>query len=374
MATNYRAGIIGAGFMAQVHARAVKASGHDVYAVAGSTPASGSRAAHRLGAATSFGSWEELVDSPEVDVVHICTPNELHAPIIRAAVAAGKHIVCEKPISVSLTEAMEISEVVQSSSVGFAVPLAYRFYPMVREMRARISAGDGGEIHLMHGSYLQDWLADPMSSNWRVDSAAGGRSRAFADIGMHWCDLMEFVSSDRIVRLTANTSKAFPTRSGKAVTTEDIASILFETELGATGTLTVSQVSLGRKNRLWLELDGSKASYRFDQENPDYLWVGGLRANQQVMRGQESLESMDAQRLSTVPSGHPQGYQDAFNAFMLDAYTSFSGQLVEGLPTLSDGVRSALLVEAVLESASQRRWIELAELQEPIEAKILSVK
>jgi predicted dehydrogenase len=374
MPKTLRAGIAGAGFMAGVHARAIRDSGHEVVGISGSSPESSFRAANRLNVEKAFSSWQELVSSPEVDVVHICTPNELHAPIIRAAVAAGKQIVCEKPISVSLEEALEIKQVVESGDSGFVVPLAYRFYPMVRELRGRVLSGQAGDIHLMHGSYLQDWLSASFSSNWRVDSTAGGKSRAFADIGMHWCDLMEFVSSDRIVRLIANTSKAHQSRSGQPVLTEDIANIIFETERGASGTLTVSQVSLGRKNRLWLELDGSKASFSFDQENPDSLWIGGVSSNQIVMRGQESLNSPDATRFSQVPSGHPQGYQDAFNSFMADAYASFEGTQVDGLPVLVDGVRSAALVHAVLESAAQKKWVEVLQVHEQDQDKVLTSK
>ena len=374
MPKTLRAGIVGAGFMAGVHARAIRDSGHEVVGISGSSPESSFRAANRLNVEKAFSSWQELVSSPEVDVVHICTPNELHAPIIKAAVAAGKQIVCEKPISVSLEEALEIKQVVESGDSGFVVPLAYRFYPMVRELRGRVLSGQAGDIHLMHGSYLQDWLSASLSSNWRVDSTAGGKSRAFADIGMHWCDLMEFVSSDRIVRLIANTSKAHQSRSGQPVLTEDIANIIFETERGASGTLTVSQVSLGRKNRLWLELDGSKASFSFDQENPDSLWIGGVSSNQIVMRGQESLNSPDATRFSQVPSGHPQGYQDAFNSFMADAYASFEGTQVDGLPVLADGVRSAALVHAVLESAAQKKWVEVLQVHEQDQDKVLTSK
>ena len=374
MPKTLRAGIVGAGFMAGVHARAIRDSGHEVVGISGSSPESSFGAANRLNVEKAFSSWQELVSSPEVDVVHICTPNELHAPIIKAAVAAGKQIVCEKPISVSLEEALEIKQVVESGDSGFVVPLAYRFYPMVRELRGRVLSGQAGDIHLMHGSYLQDWLSASFSSNWRVDSTAGGKSRAFADIGMHWCDLMEFVSSDRIVRLIANTSKAHQSRSGQPVLTEDIANIIFETERGASGTLTVSQVSLGRKNRLWLELDGSKASFSFDQENPDSLWIGGVSSNQIVMRGQESLNSPDATRFSQVPSGHPQGYQDAFNSFMADAYASFEGTQVDGLPVLADGVRSAALVHAVLESAAQKKWVEVLQVHEQDQDKVLTSK
>lgn len=349
--------------MARVHTRAVRDCGQKVVGIASSSKESAQLAAEELDIPNAFASWQELVSSSEIDVVHICTPNDLHAEIIAAAAANKKDIICEKPISVSFEEALEIQSVVREAGSGFAVPFAYRFYPVVREMRARIGQGEAGPLHLMHGSYLQDWLAEPVSSNWRVDSGSGGMSRAFADIGMHWCDLMEFISGDRIIRLIANTSRAFESRGGVKVTTEDIANIIFETKLGATGTLTVSQVSRGRKNRLWLELDGSKASYSFDQEQPDSMWVGGLGSNQIVMHGQETMKYPDAKRLSKVPSGHPQGYQDAFNSFMADAYSEFQGKSVDGVPGIVDGVRSAALVHAVLESAAGREWVDVSDVK-----------
>lgn len=358
-----RAGIVGAGFMAKVHARAIRDAGHTIVGIASSSPESAALVADQLSIGQVFDSWQELVESAEVDVVHICTPNELHAEIAVAAANAGKQIVCEKPIAVNLDEARAIEEAVTENAVGFAVPFAYRFYPVVREMRERVARAEAGPIHLMHGNYLQDWLADPATSNWRVDSTSGGASRAFADIGTHWCDLVEFVTGDRIARLIANTSQAYDSRVGRKVQTEDIATILFETEAGASGTLTVSQVSFGRKNQLLIELDGSKASYTFNQENPDSLFIGGRASNQIVMHGQETLTSSDAKRLSQVPSGHPQGYQDAFNAFMADAYDEFQGQVRDGVPSLSDGVRATRLIEAVLLSAAEKRWVEVSAIE-----------
>ncbi|MFM6966015.1 MAG: Gfo/Idh/MocA family protein, partial [Rhodoluna sp.] len=201
MQKQLRAGVIGSGFMARVHTRAIRDSGHVVVAIASSSADSAARAADELNIPAYFETWQALVASRDVDVIHVCTPNEFHAEMAIAAARAGKHIVCEKPISMSLEEALEMKAEVESSDVGFAIPFAYRFYPVVREIRARIADGEAGPIHLMHGAYLQDWLASPSSSNWRVDSVAGGLSRAFADIGTHWCDLMEFVSGDRISSL-----------------------------------------------------------------------------------------------------------------------------------------------------------------------------
>ncbi len=173
---------------------------------------------------------------------------------------------------------------------------------------------------------------------------------------------MEFVTGDRIVRLIAQTSKAYETRGGQQVQTEDIANILFETEGGVSGTLTVSQVSFGRKNQLLIELDGSQASYTFNQEQPDSLFVGGRSLNQVIMHGQETLRHDDAKRLSIVPSGHPQGYQDAFNAFIGDAYEGFLGQKPDGVPGLEAGMRAAALIDAVVTSAAEKSWVEVRDL------------
>jgi predicted dehydrogenase len=372
MSKKLRAGIIGAGFMARVHTRAIRDSGHEVYGIASSSIYSARSGAENLRIDNCFAAWQELVASEEIDVVHICTPNQLHAEIITVATAQNKAIICEKPISTSFEEALKIKDAVTAADSPFAIPFAYRFYPVVRDMRSRIRQGEAGSLLLVHGSYLQDWLAEPQSSNWRVDSVEGGASRAFADIGMHWCDLMEFISGDRIKRLIAHTSRAYDARGVLKVLTEDIANILFETELGDSGTLTVSQVSHGRKNRLWLELNGSKASFSFDQEQPDFMWLGGQNSNQIIMHGQETLKFPDAKRLSHVPSGHPQGFQDAFNAFMADAYSGFQGYPVDGVPGLIDGVRSAALVHAVLESAHKQKWVEVRPVEGLPEVKRLA--
>ena len=373
MKTRLRAGIVGTGFMAHVHARAIRDAGHEVVAIAGSSADSSQRAAEELDVAKSFSSWRELVQSDSVDVVHVCTPNEFHAEISIAAAESGKHVVCEKPISVSLEQALEMQKTLNDTVVGFAIPFAYRFYPVVREIRQRVANGEAGMLHLLHGSYLQDWLADSESSDWRVDSTSGGASRAFADIGSHWCDLMEFITGERIARVMANTSKAYAHRGQNAVTTEDIATVIFETTTGISGSLTVSQVSFGRKNQLLIELDGSNASYTFNQEQPDSFLVGGKNSNQVVSVSQHSPGlATDARRLSRLPAGHPQGYQDAFNNFVADAYSGFQGHQIDGVPQIADGVRAAILIEAVLRSARTRAWVEVQVVADSMQPKMMA--
>jgi predicted dehydrogenase len=230
---------------------------------------------------------------------------------------------------------------------------------MVREARARVADGETGALRLLHGSYLQDWLAAAEDDNWRVDPARGGDSRAFGDIGVHWCDLVEFVSGHRIVRLIAEARTVLPARRGTEVRTEDAALVLFTTDQGATGSVVVSQVSPGQKNRLQFRLDGADAAVVFDQEAPDALVVDRRDGTLTVPRDPVVL-SEDAGRYAVLPPGHPQGYQDAFNAFVADVYQAVAGQPPDGLATFADGRRAAVITEAVLRSARTGSWVEVA--------------
>jgi predicted dehydrogenase len=350
-----RSGSIGTGFIGGVHAYAVRAAGGVLAHVAGESPEHAAGAARRLGAEHACASAEELINADDVDVVHVCTPNALHVPQAEAAIRAGKHVICEKPLATDPADARRLVEAAADAGLVAAVPFVYRFYPSVREARARIGAGDAGPLWLLHGSYLQDWLAGSDASNWRVDPKLGGASRAFGDIGVHWCDLMEFTTGHRITRLIARMATAYPDRI-----TEDGAVVLFDTDRGASGSVVVSQVSLGRKNRLWFEFDGPSASYAFDQELPDSLWVGGKRGNQVVPRGPDTF-SGPAAGYARLPAGHPQGYQDSFTAFVADVYAAIGGHKPDGLPVFADGLRAAVLTAAVVESAADETWVEVPE-------------
>src|SRR3954464_15508332 len=334
--------------MATVHARAIRRSRGGLSAGVSSKPERSRAAAQLLEAESAAETLDQLLDC-DVDVVHVCTPNSTHAPVVRAAIAAGKHVICEKPLAVNAPEAAELVALAEEAGVTATVPFVYRFYPTVREARARVADGVAGPVRLLHGSYLQDWLAEDDDDNWRVDAAAGGASRAFADIGVHWCDLGEFVSGHRITRLAARPVPAVPERGGRPVTTEDAAVVLFETDGGAFGNLTVSQVSQGRKNRLWFSVDGAAESLCFDQENPDSLWVGGREVNRQLLRGTGGGPL--ARRSPVLPAGHPQGYQDCFDAFVADTSAALGGDVPDGLPTFADGLRAARITAAVLESS-----------------------
>ncbi|HEU4864822.1 MAG TPA: Gfo/Idh/MocA family oxidoreductase, partial [Actinomycetota bacterium] len=365
----------------RVHARSALLAGAHLAGVAASSPDSGRDAATALGADRAFDSAEELVRDPDVDVVHICTPNNLHLPLAEAALAAGKHVICEKPLALDVSGAQQLVEAAADSGLHAAVPFVYRYYPTVREARERVASGETGEVRLLHGTYLQDWLLRPDDSNWRVDEQLGGASRAFADIGSHWCDLAEFVAGHRITRLSARLLTAVPERvseegrhafasggdggEARRVTTEDAAVVQFETDGGAVGSVVVSQVSAGRKNRLWIELDGAEEALAFDQEQPEELWSGRREALTIVRRDPVTL-SPAASRFAFLPGGHPQGYADCFDAFVADFYESVrSGSTVEGMPTFSDGLRAAHITDAVLTSSRDERWVDVEGSREP---------
>ncbi|WP_407357934.1 Gfo/Idh/MocA family oxidoreductase [Microbacterium sp. LTA6] len=356
-----RAGILGGGFMARVHRTASRDAGGELRAVATSSARGGRAAAAALGAERAEADADALLDASDIDVVHVCTPNTTHADLALRALAAGKHVVCEKPLATSAADAKHLADAAEARGLVGAVPFIYRYHPMVREARARLRRGDAGDLLTLDCSYLQDWMLLPTDDDWRAQSASGGASRAFADIGSHLCDLIEFVIGERIRSLSARTRRVFSERAGREVDTEDIVAVLVETESGALGTLLISQMAAGRKNALTLELHGSRQTLRFEQERPEELWVGAREESRLLLRDPATAEP-DSARLQRVPAGHAMGYQDAFNGFMADVYATIGGAEPDGLPTFADGYRSAVLTEAVLDSAAHDgRWVQLSE-------------
>ena len=355
-----RAGFIGGGFMGQVHSRAARAAGAQLVSLFSPNADRARVAAATLGFDEAVDSADLLADDT-INVVHIVSPNTTHFPLALAAIAAGKHVICEKPLTTSTAQAEELTAAARSAGVVATVPFVYRFHPMVREARARILSGEAGRLLSIQGAYLQDWLLDADDDNWRVDETIGGWSRAFADIGSHLCDLVEFITGDRIARLQALKRTVHGHRvSGRQVTTEDLVGVLFETTTGAIGTLLVSQVAPGRKNRLHVEISGTTETVEFDQETPEVLWLG-RRAGSELLQRDHTL-SKDAMHLSVLPAGHPLGYQDAFTAFVADTYAAIRGETRPGLPTFTDGLRAVQLTDAVLESTDTGTWANTMEI------------
>ncbi len=373
-----RVAILGAGLIGGVHRRAAILAGARIVGLMASSPERSRQVAESWGAEQAYENIDQVADS-DVDVVHICTPNASHVPYAIRLMAAGKHVLCEKPLGISLDDAQQAAAAAEAAGVVNTIPFTYRFHPMVREMRARVQSEEFGAINLIHGSYQQDWLLNPRSTSWRVSAKEGGPSRAFGDIGSHWCDLIEWVTDDKIAELVATTSTSIKQRPASTaatmsavesdaplidVDTEDSALILFRTANDIAGSAVITQLSAGRKNRLWVEIDGMQRSAVFDQELPEQLLIGA-DAGTQILVRDPNHGSSEQRRLSLLPAGHVQGFAQCFENYVNDSYAAIDahngeGESPEGLPTFADGARAAAICDAMLKSAQSRQWVKVS--------------
>ena len=290
------------------------------------------------------------------------------------ALRAGKHVICEKPLATTAERSGRgWPTLARESGLAAAVCFAYRFQPMAKEARERVRRGEIGAVRLVHGSYLQDWLLYETDGNWRTMSKENGRSRAFADIGSHWCDIAEWITGRRITDLAAVTSKVHDRRARPrpfgtgtdpeegslvSVDTEDAACVVFRASDDVIGSLTVSQVSAGRKNRLWVEVDGARSSVVFDQEDAEWLWLGSREANQMIARDAAGAQDRFPHS-SSLPAGHARGFVECFAELFSNVYGFVRGGPHGEFPSFDDGLRSALITEAVLQSASEQGWVHV---------------
>lgn len=380
-----KAAIIGTGFIGPAHLEAARRLGFvDIAALAEMDQATAEAKAAQLGIERAYGDWRQLLADPDIEVVHLCTPNTLHYPLAVEALKAGKHVFSEKPLAMNSAESKELVALAKQTGRINAVDFNYRFYPLNQEVRTRVQSGESGKPLVITGSYLQDWLMLPTDYNWRIEPQAGGESRAVADVGSHWCDLIMFITGQKITRVYADLAvihktrmkpkKAIETYAGKEltpedyepvpVTTEDYGTVLFEMDGGARGTFTVCQVSAGRKNRLYYEIDCEKTAFAFDQEDVERLWIGRRDGANQVLMRDASLLSSDAKACTSYPGGHPEGYPDGLKNFMKAFYTFVAegGDPSAGcpFPTFVDGHNEIAIVEAVLASAKAKQWVEVA--------------
>jgi predicted dehydrogenase len=367
-------GLVGPGFVGAHHIDAVRRLGFvDVVAVAASSDASAARKAEMLGVPRAYGSYDDLAADPDVDVVHNTTPNHLHTPVIMAALARGKHVVSDKPLASTASEAHALWQAAARAGVVHAVTFNYRGNPLVHEARSMIASGELGPVHFVHGAYLQDWLLYPTDFSWRLEVDKGGASSAIGDIGSHWCDLVQHVTGLRIVEVLADLTTVIPTRykpqasaeafasaSGGsrtevAIQSEDLAAVLVRFDNGARGSVTVGQVCAGHKNDLWFEANGQKSSLRWHQERQNELWLGRRDGANGLLQKDPSLLSAAARPYAHLPGGHQEAWADAFRNLLSDVYTSIAeGGPRSGspapFPTFEDGYRNACVVDAILTS------------------------
>src|SRR5277367_4491374 len=286
-------GLVGPGFVGAHHIDSVRRLGDvDVVAIAASSQKSADQKAREYKVDRAYDDYRVLIADPDVHVIHNTTPNHLHFPVIMAAIAAGKHVISDKPLALNAQEGRQLHEAAVAAKVAHVVTFNYRGNPLVQQARLMIAKGEAGDVTFVHGFYLQDWMTDPNVFSWRSDPAKGGVTSALGDIGSHWCDLAEHISGLRINSVLADLTTVIPTRysSGssaeafssksagerKAVTvqSEDLASVLLRFENGAKGCFSVGQVLPGHKNDLELEVNGLACSLKWRQEEQNELWLG----------------------------------------------------------------------------------------------------
>jgi predicted dehydrogenase len=377
-----RTAIFGTGFMGRVHLEAVRRLEFvEAAAIAGRNL----EAARRLGAGFSIptitADYRDVLRDPTIDAVHICTPNAQHFSMAKDALRAGKHVLCEKPLATSVEEAAELVSLASRQGLRHGICHNIRFYPMVQQMCAMREAGELGEILVVQGTYFQDWLLYDTDWNWRVDSQAGGPSRVMADVGSHWFDLAEHITGARVSSLCADLQTfhsvrkkpkhAVETFANKllgpedyvetAVDSEDFGAVLFRMGSRARGSVTASQVSAGRKNRLSIEICGTKSSVAWNQEQPDELWVGHRDQANQIFVKDPSLLKPGARSYADLPGGHSEGYDDTFKQIFRRFYASIAApNATLEYPQFSDGLRQLKILDAALKSNQTRGWIDVA--------------
>jgi predicted dehydrogenase len=388
MTSGIRVGVIGTGFAAASHVDALRrVPSVEVAAIAGSSESKAEAAGQRFGIDLTFGDYRDLLDEETIHAVHDCTPNQLHSVINTDALLAGKHLLSEKPLALDSGESAALVDQAAGTGVVAGVCFNYRHYPLVRQAKAMLDFGELGQPHLLHGGYLQDWLLFPTDWNWRLDPVKAGASRAIADIGSHWMDLVQYVTGHRIQEVFAVLDTVHKERQrpleevatfersevsalqNVPVTTEDSATVIFRTDRGLRGTFTVSQVSAGWKNRLFFEVDAADGSVSWDQEDPNVLRVGRRdEANAELPRDPSMLVP-EAAALAHFPAGHQEGWPDALKNLFMDFYSAVdahdSGAENEhSFATFGDAHRIIEAVEAILRSHRSGGWQKVGGIRE----------
>lgn len=382
MSKKINAAIVGTGFIGPAHLEALRRIPNiEVVGLVEVTQELADEKAKILGIPKAY-TFEEMLKDSEVDVVHICTPNFLHYPQTKAALEAGKHVICEKPLAVKIEEAEELVAIAKEKGLVNAVHFNLRYYPMIRQIKTMREKGELGDVYNVMGSYLQDWLFLKTDYNWRLEPDKSGDSRAIADIGSHLLDIIEYVTGLKITEVMADFStvhktrlkplKAIETYSGKMLTmddydevpinTEDHATVLLRFDNGSKGSITVSQVNAGRKNRLNIEIAGSKSNFEFNSERPNELWIGKREtANAHLMKD-PSLFYSEASALISFPGGHNEGFPDTSKQMFKEVYAAVKeGKQPEkpSFPTFADGLRELIIGERIIESNKKQAWVKV---------------
>ena len=374
------AAIVGLGFVGRAHLDALRRLGVPVQGVLGSSAERGKAARDSLGLPRAYESLEELAADTCVQVAHLCTPNHLHFQEASQLLRAGKHVLCEKPLALDSRESATLVSLVKETRRVGGIAYNLRYYPLCQEARALIRKGAIGQVKLVHGSFLQDWLLFPTDWNWRLEAKLGGELRAVSDIGTHWLDLATWMIGSSVSELCADLATVLPTRlrpkgrvesfqkaaAGETeevmINTDDYGSVMLRFENDARGAMTVSQVSAGRKARLWIEVDGSEGSLVFDSESPNTLWIGRRDRACELLPKDPSLQSPESRGYAAYPAGHAEGYPDTFVQLFKDFYGYIAAgdwQALRSFPTFETGHEELVLCEAIADSAQKRGWVSV---------------
>ena len=380
-----KAGVVGIGFVGRCHVEALRRLGYvDVVTASRGGPAEAKAKADEMSVVQSYGSYEELMADPTVEVVHICTPNSQHYEQTKMALMAGKHVLCEKPFTPTSEQAAELIALANKKHLVGTVHFNKRYYPLIHQAKAMVQAGELGDILSINGSYTQDWLMYDTDYNWIVESEYCGHSRVVDDLGSHWFDLTGFITGIEIERVFGDYATYFPIRKKPLkpvetfatqtadpadvtdieVTTEDYATVLLRYNNGAHGSFTTSQSFAGRKNRCYFEIYGTKKSLSWHEERPNELWIGSREeGNMTIMKDPSILEEA-AVCYSSYPGGHNEGFNDTSKHHFSEFYEYIIGDgkgkgETETFPTFEDGLKQALICEKIFQAQSEENWISV---------------
>jgi predicted dehydrogenase len=373
--------LIGAGFMGKVHGENLRRLGNvEIAAVAASTDEKARAFGAAIGVDRTTGDYRTLLGDSSIHAVHILTPNAVHFPMCRAALEAGKHVLCEKPFTISVAEAQHLVALAERTGLANCIQHNLRYYPVVQQIRRMIQHGDLGEILIAQGTYSQDWLLYDTDWNWRVESKENGPLRAMGDIGSHWMDMIQHLTGLPITAVCADLATFHKTRrrpkgsvetfAGKLARAEDLEAVPIDTEdfgsvllrLGgrARGAFTVSQVSAGRKNMFAVEIYGTESGVAWNQERPDELWIGRRNSPNGVLIKDPALMYPPAASYADLPGGHSEGYDDTHKQVFKRFYARLADQSAPiEYPTFQDGLIGMRLLEKVAESATKQAWVEV---------------
>lgn len=375
-----RVGVIGTGFIGSVHVETLRRLGN-VEVAAISDICEAEKNAEKLFVPKGYTDYREMIDNEDLDAVHICTPNNLHYEQAAYAIEHRVCVLCEKPLTISEAEAVELNSLSKEKGVPCGINFMTRFNPMVMQINEMVKNGDVGSIYTVHGSYLQDWLFLDTDYNWRLEPDVSGKSRAFVDIGSHWIDMVESTTGLRVTEVMADFAtfhkerkkplKQIDTFTGMAlrpeeykevpIGTEDYSAVMFHFDNGAHGCCVISQMFAGRKNKTTLSIGGSKCALYWDSESANELWIGRRETYNQLVVKDPSILYERAREIISYPGGHVEGFADTFKQHFIQFYKAVvtRDMKVGGYATFEDGLREVVLSEKIIQSAKEKGWVKI---------------